>query len=449
MTSRAFNNVVKLNNLWVSVKEYGAKGDGVTNDTAAIQAAQQASKYVLVPPGDYVVTGLRIYDQVNLIGSGYENTRFLQGDPAQPAINCTSDASVGQLLSLRLENFGVLGHASATVEAVRIEALGVYAIYRSHFDFIIGNCYQALNMQASSANNVFYCTFQIDAVGTQTTAVVLNGGVYNTYDFFIAAVGGTGRMMQHNGFNNTFVRLVGDGTIFCDGQNIVYIAPSIEELYAATPSDDTAIYLNGFNQTVITPTIILNPTNAAKLTYCMRTFSNSLIINPRFLVNNITAHPFQGLDGGTKFTLQGPGQNTCANKMEAIYNNTNAGRDLRSVALVGDLSSFTDLANAYAGKTTQYLAPASGASINHTILSTTDAMIFEPAGTVTLININIGYVGFSIPEGQTLAVYTKEAITTLTWASGTSNTTLFPASMTAGQSIRFVYRAASNKWFPL
>lgn len=42
---------------WVSVKDFGAKGDGVTNDLAAFTAALAASDVVIVPPGNYAVNG--------------------------------------------------------------------------------------------------------------------------------------------------------------------------------------------------------------------------------------------------------------------------------------------------------------------------------------------------------------------------------------------------------
>jgi hypothetical protein len=45
----------------VSVKDFGATGDGVTDDTVAIQAAIAANPYMLVfPPGTYLTTGFNI-----------------------------------------------------------------------------------------------------------------------------------------------------------------------------------------------------------------------------------------------------------------------------------------------------------------------------------------------------------------------------------------------------
>lgn len=53
---------------YVSVKDFGAVGDGVTDDTAAIQAAVNTGKAILVPEGVYVVTDSII---MNVAGTGF------------------------------------------------------------------------------------------------------------------------------------------------------------------------------------------------------------------------------------------------------------------------------------------------------------------------------------------------------------------------------------------
>jgi hypothetical protein len=134
--------------------------------------------------------------------------------------------------------------------------------------------------------------------------------------------------------------------------------------------------------------------------------------------------------------------------METVYTGADASVDLRRVDIVGNVSSFmTAASGTYSGKAVQYLTVVGGVPFNYNILNSTDSMIFDPAGTVPLINVTLGYAGNVYRQGQTLSVYTKEAITALTW-SGSANTSLFPASMSAGQIIRFVYHAATNKWYP-
>lgn len=49
---------VKKDELVVNVKDYGAKGDGVTNDTQAIQNALNTGKKVFIPKGTYMVSNL-------------------------------------------------------------------------------------------------------------------------------------------------------------------------------------------------------------------------------------------------------------------------------------------------------------------------------------------------------------------------------------------------------
>jgi hypothetical protein len=63
---------------FVSVKDFGAVGDGVTDDTAAIQAAlDSGAKLILLPRGDYKITStLTIPTSVILRGDGINNTQI-------------------------------------------------------------------------------------------------------------------------------------------------------------------------------------------------------------------------------------------------------------------------------------------------------------------------------------------------------------------------------------
>jgi len=73
MSSKAFNNATKLNQI-VSVTDYGAKGDGVTDDTAAIQAALNyvgsSESELFFPAGDYVITSGLTVAWATLRGEG-------------------------------------------------------------------------------------------------------------------------------------------------------------------------------------------------------------------------------------------------------------------------------------------------------------------------------------------------------------------------------------------
>jgi hypothetical protein len=55
-TGAVTTNVQAKLRQYVSVKDFGAVGDGVTNDTAAIQAAENASGYIYWPAGTYVIS---------------------------------------------------------------------------------------------------------------------------------------------------------------------------------------------------------------------------------------------------------------------------------------------------------------------------------------------------------------------------------------------------------
>ena len=76
--SKALKNKVKLNDV-VSVKDFGAVGDGVTDDTAAIQSAvnDAAGKSLYVPSGTYRLdSNVTVSSQLLMFGDGRDNSKF-------------------------------------------------------------------------------------------------------------------------------------------------------------------------------------------------------------------------------------------------------------------------------------------------------------------------------------------------------------------------------------
>jgi hypothetical protein len=64
----------KLRDGAVSVKDYGAIGDGVANDTAAIVAALAANNAIFFPAGEYLVSGNINIQNKTLIGNSWRDT---------------------------------------------------------------------------------------------------------------------------------------------------------------------------------------------------------------------------------------------------------------------------------------------------------------------------------------------------------------------------------------
>ena len=75
---------------FVSVKEFGAIGDGVTDDTAAIRAAMTASNivyfptgnYLIVGTGDFLTDGLQLKSNQTVFGDGFSSA-IVQGASSQ------------------------------------------------------------------------------------------------------------------------------------------------------------------------------------------------------------------------------------------------------------------------------------------------------------------------------------------------------------------------------
>lgn len=124
-----------------NVLDFGAKGDGVTNDTAAIQAAIAASKSVYFPSGSYLVSGtpetaiFTLTSDSEIFGDGANSTKILVSTSARGdvfVIDTVNKVTVSDLtvdgqsfgllanLSDRFSAFDVIDSNDITIENVRI-----------------------------------------------------------------------------------------------------------------------------------------------------------------------------------------------------------------------------------------------------------------------------------------------------------------------------------------
>lgn len=114
---------------WYNVKsdQYGAKGDGVTDDTAAINAASSAANtagggIVVLPPSSYVISsGLLYYTNVVLQGSGPSGiaggsgiTKILMTSGADVMLKSNNSAVTQNNVVIRDLFFSAQGNASNT-----------------------------------------------------------------------------------------------------------------------------------------------------------------------------------------------------------------------------------------------------------------------------------------------------------------------------------------------
>lgn len=97
----------------VNVKWFGAKGDGVTDDTVAIQTAiDSGAKEVRMPVGRYLVTNLYLRDAVRIIGAGQSTVTLVHTGSGKMFSNNTANTAVGRIL---LQGFSIELNANTTI----------------------------------------------------------------------------------------------------------------------------------------------------------------------------------------------------------------------------------------------------------------------------------------------------------------------------------------------
>jgi hypothetical protein len=264
VSSNAFGNALSLQNL-VNVRAFGAKGDGTTNDRAAIQAAIDAGLGAVVfPPGNYLVnTGLTVGSNTHLIGE--PGAVIKAGENSITVISTTAGFKSGvKLTDIAIDGNGKSGITAVTLSNVQynsavvglnVNACATGLVLQStcigvHVDHpTIYGTVDAIKILASNAN-VVTCP-QIDH---QTGALPLTGtGVYITgssnavYGGFVQGFQyGVYDQGDYNKVDGTYFELCSDCAIRWDGCLLPTATDVFFYGYNATPS---AAYLCVANDT--------------------------------------------------------------------------------------------------------------------------------------------------------------------------------------------------------
>lgn len=439
-TGAAARTLQAKNRETVSVTDFGAVGDGVTDDTTAFTNAQgTGNRTIEIPPGSWVLDNLRIMNGTRFIGAGFQNTILIQKAAGNYAVNMLSDVTVGQLLGCALTGVQFHGHATATVAAFNMEANTVYAIRDADIDVMASNTYQPLRMWCPDAGNIYCCNIKLQSVTSDT--YVRTDGAYNNYDIFATGIASAIGLYDISA-NSLFTRAVTENGQQYNGQRCTIINAKVESWTGDVTSPATNICIEnaGYDNTFINPSIITVP--HAKCNYGFKQNATpGSWINPRIVGTVTTEAPDypMSLEAGSSGTVTGI-TSTALNKIDAYT----AGSILQKWTFTGDCSSALTTPNFRGTNSYTRSTPASGDTV--TIADNVNALLIQNAATLATLTVKMPA---NPVDGQRISISCPQAaITALTVSPNTGQSVLnMPTTLASGGTFSVIWLESETYWF--
>jgi hypothetical protein len=187
----------------LNVMDFGAVGDGTTDDTAAFQAAINAGRSIYIPAGTYVVTTIFVPYDRTITGAGRTAT-FITSVSNQIIVNLGAPSSAKtQMSNLTIQgsnNPAFTGQHGLAFPATA--SSGVYDCVFNNMEIrLCGGNGIDIRLQAGSSSGMFYCSFndvKVDA--NRGYGANFQGGLFNA-DVFINCIfnsNGLGGVYYHD-----------------------------------------------------------------------------------------------------------------------------------------------------------------------------------------------------------------------------------------------------------
>jgi hypothetical protein len=279
----------------INVKTFGAKGDGVTDDTAAIQAAvdyvfSAGGGTLAFPTGTYRVTTIvKVWTSaitLNLVGEGKRSTKILKlGGATDPIFDFSSVPGVLETYS-EISDMWIDGNNIAAA-GIRLTNWARGVIRNVNID----RCVRGLHSRGALVFSVYDCTIQSNVYGYYCEKSVDN--IYsNLVQFFGGQISANSTwgmyVSQASGVHVIGTDLSANGTTANPSTGAIYVNPDVDDEtgYATFSLDNVWLEVNkgialrvdaatGLFLTVKDVTFAANE-NSAEIGYTGKIFSSSI-----------------------------------------------------------------------------------------------------------------------------------------------------------------------------
>jgi hypothetical protein len=361
----------------VSVKDFGAVGNGVANDTAAIQAAVAASNTVYFPAGTYLTDKITLQQGTQILGDGPSNTNIIATSSATTIFEFNNGSGFSGALKTQISGLTFKATTENSTTALRGASDTIYIAYAT-----IENCHFWLTLKYGAYGNFLQTRFVNCIFGYygSATTPMLNG-------IYLNGQGQSGGEANANIIDTCYINgTTNEGIYISSAWNTRIVNTTIEV------TGKEAIWINGGIQTSIINLYVercWEGATPAGNESIIRTSNNAITSDSVFTVY-IAGSYFQssaGIAGGYFVRSDG----SCR---VIVTGCSFGGLGTHPISLATNLDKIVfESSNYYPGGFTGFTTPSLVLGSNNTITSFNEINIDSSGNSKVITNTDAAYTG--------------------------------------------------------